>query len=258
MSFLEENAKKDDVVTTESGLQYKVLKSGEGNSPLKTDTVSVHYEGRLTDGTVFDSSIERDQPADFAVNAVIAGWTEALQLMKEGDEWELYVPSDLAYGKVGAGSKIGPDETLIFKTNLLSIKTYAPLKIEERAVEEIKRVLTEQDMPLETHALKVGVEGGGCSGFSYALGFIKAEDIGEEDVEIEIEGLRVVVDHRSQPYLAGTEIGFQDGLQGRGFLFNNPMATGGSCGCGTSFSVKENSGGGSGGCGSGGCGSGCG
>jgi iron-sulfur cluster assembly accessory protein len=255
MSFLEENATKEGVVTTESGLQYKVLKSGEGESPRKTDTVSVHYEGKLTDGTVFDSSIERDMPTEFPVNGVIAGWTEALQLMKEGDEWELYIPSGLAYGKAGAGEKIGPDETLIFETRLLSIKTFAPLKIEERAVEEIKRVLEEQSMPIESHALRVGVSGGGCSGFQYALNFVKAEEISEEDVEIEIQGLRIVVDHRSQPYLAGTEIGFQDGLQGRGFVFNNPMATGG-CGCGTSFSTAASQGGscGTGGCGSGGCG----
>jgi iron-sulfur cluster assembly accessory protein len=255
MSFLEENANKEGVTTTESGLQYKVLTSGEGNTPRKTDTVLVHYEGKLTDGTVFDSSIERDEPVEFPVNGVIAGWTEALQLMKEGDVWELYIPSGLAYGKAGAGEKIGPDETLIFETRLLSIKTFAPLQIEDRAVVEIKRVLEEQEMPIETHALRVGVSGGGCSGFQYALNFVKEDEINEEsDVEIEVQGLRVVVDHRSQPYLAGTEIGFQDGLQGRGFVFNNPMATGG-CGCGTSFSTAAAQGGS---CGSGGCGTGCG
>lgn len=238
MSFLEENAGKEGVTTTESGLQYKVLTSGEGKTPRKTDTVLVHYEGKLTDGTVFDSSIERDDPVEFPVNGVIAGWTEALQLMKEGDIWELYIPSDLAYGKAGGGDKIGPDATLIFETRLLSIKTYAPLQIEDRAVTEIKRVLDEQQMPIETHALRVGVAGGGCSGFQYALNFVKEDDINEsEDVEIEIQGLRVVVDNRSQPYLAGTQIGFQDSLQGRGFTFNNPMATGG-CGCGTSFSTE--------------------
>ena len=257
MSFLEENANKEGVITTESGLQYKVLKSGEGASPHKTDTVLVHYEGKLTDGTVFDSSIERDEPIEFPVNGVIAGWTEALQLMKEGDEWELYIPSNLAYGKAGAGDKIGPDETLIFETRLLSIKTFAPLVIKDRAVVEIKKVLEEQKMPIETHALRVGVAGGGCSGFSYALNFVEAKEIGEDDVEIEVQGLRVVIDRKSQSYLAGTEIGFQDGLQGRGFVFSNPMATGG-CGCGTSFSTAESSGGGcgsgGGGCGSGGCG----
>tara|TARA_Y100000034_G_scaffold35064_2_gene43021 strand:- start:6216 stop:6971 length:756 start_codon:yes stop_codon:yes gene_type:complete len=238
MSFLEENANKEGVIVTESGLQYKVLKSGEGESPSSTDTVSVHYEGRLTNGTVFDSSIARGVPVDFPVNRVISGWTEALQLMKEGDEWELYIPSVLAYGEAGAGDKIGPNETLIFKTNLLSIKKFEPLKVTDRAIAEIKRVLEEQKMPIADHALRVGVSGGGCSGFSYAMNFIEAKEIEPADVQIELQGLKVVLDSRVQPMLAGTEIGFQDSLQGRGFTFSNPMATGG-CGCGTSFSTDE-------------------
>lgn len=249
MSFLEENAKKEGVVTTESGLQYKVLKSGDGKTPIATDTVTVHYEGKLTDGTVFDSSLERGEPIDFSVNQVIKGWVEALQLMKEGDEWELYIPSELAYGEYGSPPKIGPNETLIFKTNLLAVKAYEPLKIEDRAVTEIKRVLEEQSMDIADHALRVGVEGGGCSGFSYALNFIPADEIEDVDIETNIQGLRVVVDNRALPYLAGTEIGFQDSLQGRGFVFNNPQATGG-CGCGSSFSTAEAQPSSGGGCGS--------
>lgn len=238
MSFLKENAKKEGVVTTWSGLQYKVLKSGEGKTPIATDTVTVHYEGKLTDGTVFDSSIARGNPVDFEVTQVIKGWVEALQLMKEGDEWELYIPSDLAYGEHGSPPKIGANEDLIFRTNLLSVKVFESIKIEDRAVEEIKRVLEEQKMDVAEHALKVGVQGGGCSGFSYALNFIPASEIEEDDVETKIKGLRVVVDSKALPYLAGTEIGFQDGLQGRGFVFNNPKATGG-CGCGSSFTTDD-------------------
>lgn len=251
MSFLEENANKEGVVTTESGLQYKVLKSGDGKTPVATDTVTVHYEGKLIDGTIFDSSIERGTPVDFGVTQVIKGWVEALQLMKEGDEWELYIPSELAYGEHGSPPKIGANEDLIFRTNLLSVKVFESIKIEDRAVVEIKRVLEEQQMPVAEHALKVGVQGGGCSGYSYTLNFIPAEEIEESDVESEIQGLRVIVDSKALPYLAGTEIGFQDGLQGRGFVFNNPLSTGG-CGCGSSFTtdVKPETQGSSGGCGS--------
>jgi FKBP-type peptidyl-prolyl cis-trans isomerase FklB len=121
-AFLTANAKKEGVKTTASGLQYKVSKSGAGKSPKATDSVKVHYHGTLIDGTVFDSSIERGMPITFPVNGVIAGWTEALQLMKEGDKWTLYIPSKLAYGERGPGGKIGPNSTLIFEVELLSVE----------------------------------------------------------------------------------------------------------------------------------------
>jgi FKBP-type peptidyl-prolyl cis-trans isomerase FklB len=122
-AFLSENGKKDGVKTLASGLQYKVLKSGAGKSPKATDTVKVHYEGKLIDGTVFDSSLERGEPATFPVNQVISGWTEALQLMKEGDKWQLFIPAKLAYGeRQPPGSKIGPNSVLIFQVELLSIE----------------------------------------------------------------------------------------------------------------------------------------
>jgi len=121
-SFLAQNAKKDGVVTTASGLQYKVIKSGTGESPKATDTVKVHYEGRLTDGTVFDSSIQRGQPAAFPVNAVIPGWTEALQLMKVGDKWQLYIPAKLAYGDQSPTPTIPPNSVLVFDVELLGIE----------------------------------------------------------------------------------------------------------------------------------------
>jgi len=121
-AFLAANAAKEGVITTASGLQYKVLKSGTGKTPKATDKVKVHYHGTLVDGTTFDSSIERGQPVTFAVNQVIAGWTEALQLMKEGDKWQLFIRPDLAYGKGGAGGKIGPNATLIFEVELLAVE----------------------------------------------------------------------------------------------------------------------------------------
>ena len=121
-TYLKENAKKEGVKTLPSGLQYKVVKEGSGKSPKATDTVSVHYRGTLIDGTEFDSSIKRGEPAEFPVNRVIKGWTEALQLMKEGDKWMLYIPSHLAYGERGAGGAIGPNETLIFEVELLKVK----------------------------------------------------------------------------------------------------------------------------------------
>lgn len=119
--FLEENKKKEGVVTLASGLQYKILKEGNGAKPKASDTVKCHYEGRLINGTVFDSSIRRNQPAEFPVNGVIAGWVEALQMMPIGSKWQLYIPSELAYGAHGAGSSIGPNETLIFDVELLDI-----------------------------------------------------------------------------------------------------------------------------------------
>ena len=118
-AFLAENGAKENVVTTESGLQYKVITAGEGASPSAADRVEVHYRGKLLDGTEFDSSYKRNQPAQFGVTQVIPGWTEALQLMKEGAKWELYVPSNLAYGPGGAGELIGPNATLIFEVELL-------------------------------------------------------------------------------------------------------------------------------------------
>jgi FKBP-type peptidyl-prolyl cis-trans isomerase FklB len=119
--FLAENAKRDVVTTTASGLQYEVLTEGTGVMPKETDKVTVHYHGTLTDGTVFDSSVERGQPATFPVNGVIAGWVEALQLMKTGSKYKLFIPSDLAYGERGAGGAIGPNATLIFDVELISI-----------------------------------------------------------------------------------------------------------------------------------------
>ena len=119
--FLEENSKKDGIITLESGLQYQVLKSAEGPKPTINDQVTTHYHGTLLDGTVFDSSIERGQPATFPVSGVIKGWTEALQLMTVGSKWKLFVPYDLAYGERSAGPKIGPYTTLIFEVELISI-----------------------------------------------------------------------------------------------------------------------------------------
>jgi FKBP-type peptidyl-prolyl cis-trans isomerase FklB len=121
-AFLVENAKKAGVTTTASGLQYEVIKMGEGPKPAATDKVTVHYHGTLTDGTVFDSSVERGQPATFPLNGVIAGWTEALQLMPVGSKFRIFLPSDLAYGERGAGQMIGPHATLIFEVELLKIE----------------------------------------------------------------------------------------------------------------------------------------
>ena len=120
--FLAENAKKEGVTTTSSGLQYKVLQSGTGESPKLTDTVKVHYQGTLIDGTVFDSSIQRGQPVSFPVNRVIPGWIEALQLMKVGDKWQLFVPAELAYGDRSPGPTIPPKSVLIFEVDLLGIE----------------------------------------------------------------------------------------------------------------------------------------
>lgn len=119
--FLKNNSSQDGVVTLDSGLQYKVLKEGSGEKPKATDTVTTHYHGTLISGEVFDSSVERSEPASFPVNGVIPGWVEALQLMPVGSKWKLFVPSHLAYGERGAGPKIGPNTTLIFEVELLSI-----------------------------------------------------------------------------------------------------------------------------------------
>jgi len=120
-AFLKKNAQREEVKVTDSGLQYEVIEEGSGESPTATSTVKVHYEGTLINGTVFDSSYERGKPAKFPVNRVIKGWTEALQMMKTGAKWKLYIPYDLAYGERGQGDIIGPYETLIFEVELLSI-----------------------------------------------------------------------------------------------------------------------------------------
>lgn len=120
--FLAENAKKEGVTTLPSGLQYKVIAPGTGKSPKSTDTVTTQYKGTLIDGTEFDSSYKTGQPATFPVSGVVPGWIEALQLMKEGAKWQLFVPSNLAYGERGAGRDIGPNATLIFEVELISIK----------------------------------------------------------------------------------------------------------------------------------------
>lgn len=120
-TFLAENAKKSGVITTKSGLQYQVLQAGQGNKPRATSKVSVNYEGRLLDGTVFDSSIARGQAVDFQVSQVIAGWTEGLQLMQEGAKYRFFIPAKLAYGEIGAGDAIGPNSTLIFDVELLKV-----------------------------------------------------------------------------------------------------------------------------------------
>ncbi|WAJ69964.1 FKBP-type peptidyl-prolyl cis-trans isomerase [Catenovulum adriaticum] len=120
--FLAENAKKDGITTTDSGLQYEVIESGEGDSPKATDTVKVHYTGTLIDGTKFDSSVDRGEPATFPLNRVIPGWTEGVQLMQVGSKYRFYVPYDLAYGENGTGS-IPPYATLIFDVELLSIES---------------------------------------------------------------------------------------------------------------------------------------
>lgn len=120
-AFLQENAKKPGVKTTKSGLQYLVLKEGKGKSPSANSNVRVHYEGRLIDGTVFDSSIARQQPVDFRATQVITGWTEGLQLMKVGAKYRFFIPADLAYGQIGSGDIIEPNSTLIFDIELLEI-----------------------------------------------------------------------------------------------------------------------------------------
>ncbi|HHS99826.1 MAG TPA: FKBP-type peptidyl-prolyl cis-trans isomerase [Thiomicrospira sp.] len=120
-TFLAENAKKDGIMVTDSGLQYEIITEGQGDKPAIDSVVSTHYHGTLIDGTVFDSSVERGQPAEFPVNRVIPGWTEALQMMPTGSKWRLYIPQDLAYGAQGSGGKIAPYSALIFDVELLEI-----------------------------------------------------------------------------------------------------------------------------------------
>ena len=121
IAFLEENSKRAGIVTLASGLQYEILSEGAGTIPKATDTVNVHYHGTLIDGKVFDSSVNRGEPATFGVTQVISGWEEALQLMPVGTKWKLYIPSELAYGAQGAGQAIAPHTALIFEVELLSI-----------------------------------------------------------------------------------------------------------------------------------------
>ncbi len=121
-AFLSENKKKEGVKTLPSGLQYKVIKAGTGKKPKSTDTVTTHYRGTLINGTEFDSSYKRGQTVSFPVSGVVPGWTEALQLMEEGAKWQLFIPSNLAYGERGAGGLIGPNATLIFEIELISIQ----------------------------------------------------------------------------------------------------------------------------------------
>ena len=119
--FLDANGKRVEVKTMPSGLQYEILEAGEGESPKAGDTVKVHYTGKLIDGTVFDSSVDRGEPATFGVTQVIPGWVEALQLMEAGGQWRLFIPSQLAYGPQGAGGIIGPNQTLIFDVELIEV-----------------------------------------------------------------------------------------------------------------------------------------
>jgi FKBP-type peptidyl-prolyl cis-trans isomerase FklB len=120
-AFLAENAKREGITVTASGLQYEILKAGEGDKPLASSTVRTHYHGTLIDGSIFDSSVDRGEPAEFPVGGVIAGWTEALQLMPVGSKWRLFVPYQLAYGERGAGGQIGPFTSLVFEVELLAI-----------------------------------------------------------------------------------------------------------------------------------------
>jgi len=122
-SFLESNKEQSGVQILESGLQYRVLQEGEGQTPSERDEVTVHYRGNLINGKVFDSTYERDEPAKFPVDRVIPGWSEALKLMKEGDKWQLFIPSNLAYGETGYGPQIEPNSTLIFEMELLEVNS---------------------------------------------------------------------------------------------------------------------------------------
>jgi FKBP-type peptidyl-prolyl cis-trans isomerase FklB len=132
VEFLAANKTKEGVVTLPSGLQYKILKAGDGPKPASTDSVVCNYRGTLINGTEFDSSYKRGQPTTFPVSGVIKGWTEALQLMPVGSKWQLFVPADLAYGDRGAGNDIGPNATLIFEVELLSIKDRTPETKDEK------------------------------------------------------------------------------------------------------------------------------
>ena len=149
-AFLAENAKKDGVITLPSGLQYKVLTAGQGESPKAADRVTTNYRGTLIDGTEFDSSYKRGQPAEFAVNGVIKGWTEALQLMKPGAKWQLFIPAELAYGERGSRPTIGPNATLLFEIELLEAKpaavTVAPGGSSQPVVSDIIKVPSAEEL----------------------------------------------------------------------------------------------------------------
>ena len=145
-SYLAENKTKPGVVTLPSGLQYKIIKDGQGESPSASDQVSVNYRGTLIDGTEFDSSYKRGEPATFGVGGVIKGWTEALQLMKPGSKWELYIPSALAYGERGSGAQIGPNSALIFEVELISVKKQEPPPMPEPVTSDIIKVPSKEEM----------------------------------------------------------------------------------------------------------------
>lgn len=144
--FLADNKGKPGVVTLPSGLQYKVIREGEGDSPAAHDQVSVNYRGTLIDGTEFDSSYKRGEPATFNVNGVIKGWTEALQLMKPGAKWELYIPAGLAYAERGSGAQIGPNSALIFEVELLSVKKQVLPPAPEPVTSDIIKVPSKEEM----------------------------------------------------------------------------------------------------------------
>ncbi|VAW57182.1 FKBP-type peptidyl-prolyl cis-trans isomerase FklB [hydrothermal vent metagenome] len=137
--YLADNKAKEGVKTTASGLQYKILKAGDGATPAATDTVITHYTGSLIDGKVFDSSYKRNAPATFPVNGVIKGWTEALQLMKVGAKWQLFIPAELAYGDRGAGASIGPNQVLIFELELIEIKKVAAAATKPKEEDSAKK-----------------------------------------------------------------------------------------------------------------------
>jgi FKBP-type peptidyl-prolyl cis-trans isomerase FklB len=144
--FLAENKAKAGVVTLPSGLQYKIINEGQGDSPTAHDQVTVNYRGTLIDGTEFDSSFKRGTPATFGVSGVIKGWTEALLLMKPGSKWELYIPSALAYGERGSGPQIGPNSTLIFEVELISVKKQEPPPVPDPVTSDIIKVPSKEEM----------------------------------------------------------------------------------------------------------------
>lgn len=155
LAYLEENKGKEGVKVTDSGLQYKVVESGEGRTATAEDYVTVHYAGRLIDGNEFDSSYKREEPATFPAGRLIPGWTEALTMMKAGDKWELTIPSDIGYGEHGAGGVIPGDATLVFDVELLAIKSEKEVKEEAEAA--AKAYQTEQQAFLEENGKKDGV-----------------------------------------------------------------------------------------------------
>lgn len=154
-AYLEANKAKEGVIVTDSGLQYRVIESGEGKSPSAADYVTVHYAGRLIDGSEFDSSYKRGEPATFPAGRLIPGWTEALQLMKEGDKWELAIPADIAYGEEGAGGVIPGNATLVFDVELIEVLTME--QVQKKAEEMAMKHKTEQLAWLEENAKQDGI-----------------------------------------------------------------------------------------------------